>query len=135
MTLEHLIKLKRTSLAHWPGCCRTCRRGWWLAATVRQKIPLFLKILKFYKNEDLKEMNNFHTCHKVQKWTEDGQFFPQSRRCLKLPGVDSSSTVDQRGQGWLGFAHGMMGYKTQVVASAITLPICLKIEKSGRTRF
>ncbi|KAB2635872.1 S2-RNase [Pyrus ussuriensis x Pyrus communis] len=52
---------------------------------------------------------------------------------LKLPDVDSSSTVVQRGQGWLGFAPGMMGYKAQVVASAITLPICRKIKKGARS--
>ncbi|CAN6725497.1 unnamed protein product [Malus baccata var. baccata] len=53
--------------------------------------------------------------------------------CLKFPGVDSSSTVVQRGQGWLGFAPGMMGYKVQVVALAIALPIRQKIEKGGRS--
>ncbi|KAB2609589.1 cell division control protein 48 E-like [Pyrus ussuriensis x Pyrus communis] len=53
--------------------------------------------------------------------------------CLKLSDVDSSSTVVQRGQGWLGFAPRMMGYKAQVVASAIALPICRKIEKGGRS--
>ena len=55
--------------------------------------------------------------------------------CLKLPGVDSSSTVVQRDQGWLGFSPRMMGYKAQVVASAIALPIRQKFEKSGRTWF
>ncbi|KAB2602578.1 S2-RNase [Pyrus ussuriensis x Pyrus communis] len=54
-------------------------------------------------------------------------------RCLKLPGVDLSSTVVQRGQGWLGFAPRRMGYKAQVVASAIALPICRKIKKGGRS--
>ena len=53
--------------------------------------------------------------------------------CLKLPGVYSSSTVVQRGQGWLGISPGMMGYKAQVVALAITLPIRRKIEKGGRS--
>ncbi|KAB2611700.1 S2-RNase [Pyrus ussuriensis x Pyrus communis] len=60
-------------------------------------------------------------------------FAHKAGRCLKLPDVDSSSTVVQRGQGWLGFSPGMMGYKAQVVASAITLPICRKIKKSGRS--
>ncbi|KAB2616404.1 S2-RNase [Pyrus ussuriensis x Pyrus communis] len=58
-------------------------------------------------------------------------FAHEAGGCLKLPDVDSSSTVVQRGQGWLGFAPGMMGYKDQVVASAIALPICRKIEKGG----
>ncbi|KAB2595528.1 hypothetical protein D8674_030978 [Pyrus ussuriensis x Pyrus communis] len=58
-------------------------------------------------------------------------FAHEAGGCLKLPDVDSSSTVVQRGQGWLGFAPGMMGYKAQVVASAIALPICRKIEKGG----
>ncbi|KAB2635753.1 S2-RNase [Pyrus ussuriensis x Pyrus communis] len=58
-------------------------------------------------------------------------FAHKANRCLKLPGVDSSSTVVQRGQGWLGFAPGIMGYKAQVVASAITLPICRKIKKGA----
>ncbi|KAB2625861.1 S2-RNase [Pyrus ussuriensis x Pyrus communis] len=53
--------------------------------------------------------------------------------CLKLPGVDSSSTVVQRGQVWLGFSPGMMGYKAQVVASTITLPIFRKIKKRARS--
>ena len=53
--------------------------------------------------------------------------------CLKLPGVDPSSTVVQRGQGWLGFSLGMMSYKSQVVALAIALPIRRKIEKGGRS--
>ncbi|KAB2600371.1 S2-RNase [Pyrus ussuriensis x Pyrus communis] len=51
--------------------------------------------------------------------------------CLKLPCIDSSSTVVQWGKGWLRFSPGMMGYKAQVVASAIALPIHRKIEKSG----
>ncbi|KAB2634432.1 S2-RNase [Pyrus ussuriensis x Pyrus communis] len=51
--------------------------------------------------------------------------------CLKFPDVDLLSTVVQRGQGWLGFAPGMMGYKAQVVASAIALLICRKSEKGG----
>ncbi|KAB2595438.1 S ribonuclease [Pyrus ussuriensis x Pyrus communis] len=58
-------------------------------------------------------------------------FAHEAGGCLKLPDVDSSSTVVQRGQGWLGFAAGMMGYKAQVVALAIALPICRKIEKGG----
>ena len=104
------------------------------AATVCRKISLFLKILKFHKNEDLNERNNFHTCHEVQKWTEDCQFCPQSRLVPKTsPTSISSSTVVQRGQGWLGFSPGMMGYKAQVVASAIALPIRQKIENSGRS--
>ncbi|RXH80390.1 hypothetical protein DVH24_041537, partial [Malus domestica] len=53
--------------------------------------------------------------------------------CLKLPGVDSSSTVVQQGQGWLRFSPEMMGYKAQVVASAIAMPIRWNIEKSGRS--
>ncbi|KAM2564664.1 hypothetical protein TB2_012929 [Malus domestica] len=53
--------------------------------------------------------------------------------CLKLPSVDLSSTVVQWGQGWLGFAPGMMGYKAQVVALPIALPIRRKIEKGGRS--
>lgn len=60
-------------------------------------------------------------------------FAHEAGGCLKLPDVDSSSTVVQRGQGWLGFAPGMMGYKAQVVASAIALPICRKMEKGGRS--
>ena len=60
-------------------------------------------------------------------------FAHKADRCLKLHGVDSSSTVVQRGQGWLGFAPGMMGYKAQVVASAIALSIRQKIEKGGRS--
>ncbi|KAM1419053.1 hypothetical protein ACFXTO_022630 [Malus domestica] len=54
-------------------------------------------------------------------------------RCLNILDIYSSSTVVQRGQGWLRFALGMMGYKDQVVASAIALLICQKIEKSGRS--
>ncbi|RXH71577.1 hypothetical protein DVH24_018932 [Malus domestica] len=53
--------------------------------------------------------------------------------CLKLPRVNSSSTVVQRGQGWLGFSTRMMGYKAQVVASAIALPIFQKMENGGRS--
>ena len=60
-------------------------------------------------------------------------FAHKASGCLKLPGVDSSSTVVQRGQGWLGFSPGMMGYKSQVVVSGIALLICRKIEKSGRS--
>ncbi|TQE06000.1 hypothetical protein C1H46_008424 [Malus baccata] len=51
--------------------------------------------------------------------------------CLKLLGIDSSPTVVQRGQGWSGFTPEMMGYKTQVVVSAIALPIHWKNEKGG----
>ncbi|RXH75782.1 hypothetical protein DVH24_039481 [Malus domestica] len=39
----------------------------------------------------------------------------------------------QRGQGWLGFSPGMMGYKAQVVASATALPIRQKIENGCRS--
>ncbi|KAB2597192.1 hypothetical protein D8674_000112 [Pyrus ussuriensis x Pyrus communis] len=39
--------------------------------------------------------------------------------CLKLPSVDLLPTMVQRDQSWSGFTPGMMGYKTQVVASAI----------------
>ncbi|CAN6560410.1 unnamed protein product [Malus baccata var. baccata] len=60
-------------------------------------------------------------------------FSHEADRCLKLPGIDSSSTVIQRGQGWSGFSPRMMGYKAQVVASAIALSICRKIEKGGRS--
>ncbi|KAB2597217.1 major latex allergen Hev b 5-like [Pyrus ussuriensis x Pyrus communis] len=52
---------------------------------------------------------------------------------LKLSGVNSSSTVVQRGQGWLEFSPRMMGYKAQVVASGITLPICQKLENNGQS--
>ncbi|KAB2623348.1 S2-RNase [Pyrus ussuriensis x Pyrus communis] len=38
-------------------------------------------------------------------------FSHEAGGCLKLPDVDSSSTVVQQGQGWLGCAPGMMGYK------------------------
>ncbi|KAM1495515.1 hypothetical protein FF2_029612 [Malus domestica] len=72
-------------------------------------------------------------CHEIQKWTEDGQFCHEASGCLKLPGVDLSSRVIQRGQGWLGFAPVMMGYKDQVVASTIALPIRQKIEKGGQS--
>ena len=53
--------------------------------------------------------------------------------CLKLLGVDLLSTLVQRGQGCLLFSPGMRGSKAQVVASAIALPICQKIEKGGRS--
>ncbi|KAM1132158.1 hypothetical protein ACFX19_047288 [Malus domestica] len=56
-------------------------------------------------------------------------FSHEAGGCLKLPDVDLSSTVVQWDQGWLGFAPGMMGYKAQVVASAIALPICGKNKK------
>ena len=62
-----------------------------------------------------------------------GNFAHKAGGCLKLPGVDSLSTMVQRGQGWLGFSPGMMGYKAQVVSSAIALPICRKIEKGGQS--
>ena len=60
-------------------------------------------------------------------------FFHKAGGCLKLPGVDPSSAVVQRGQGWLVFSPRMMGYKAQVMASAITLPIGRNIEKGGRS--
>ena len=60
-------------------------------------------------------------------------FAHEAGGCLKLPDVDSSSTVVQRGQGWSGFSPGMMGYKAQVVTSALALLICRKIEKGGRS--
>ena len=75
--------------AHWLGISSTADHEILVifsteATTVRRKIPLFLKILKFHRNEDLKERNNFHTYHgQVQKWTEDGQFFPQNWRVPK----------------------------------------------------
>ncbi|KAM0997152.1 hypothetical protein ACFX2C_007068 [Malus domestica] len=53
--------------------------------------------------------------------------------CIKLPGINSSSTVVQWGQGWLGFSPGIMGYKDQVVALAIALPIRQKIENGGQS--
>ena len=58
-------------------------------------------------------------------------FAHKAGECLKLPGIDPSSTMVQRGQGWLVFAPGMMGYKAQGVASAIVLSIRRKIENGG----
>ncbi|KAB2600122.1 S ribonuclease [Pyrus ussuriensis x Pyrus communis] len=47
--------------------------------------------------------------------------FPhKADRCLKLPGINL-------------FSPGMMGYKAQVVASTIALPIRRKIENGGRS--
>ncbi|KAB2620710.1 S2-RNase [Pyrus ussuriensis x Pyrus communis] len=51
--------------------------------------------------------------------------------CLKLPSVNSSPMMVQQDQIWSGFTPGMMGYKNQVVALAIALPIHRKNEKGG----